>query len=227
MRRTLRPLAAEFLGTFAFVFIGAGAVVIDAARGSVLGLVGIALAHGVGMGVLITATMRISGGHHNPAVTFAVWLSGRIAPKQAGLYVITQLLAGAAAALAIKTLLPPMAGQALSYGVPRIASDLSLINAIWIEALLTLILVSAVFGTAISPDAPKVGGFGVGLAIFVDTLVGGPLTGAAMNPARAFGPALVANDWHGHAVYWIGPLVGGLAAAVLWGRVLLPREGDK
>ena len=227
MRRTLRPLVAEFLGTFAFVFIGAGAVVVDAARGGVLGLVGIALAHGVGIGVLITATMKISGAHLNPAVTFALWLTGHIAPKQAGLYVITQLVAAAAGALAVKTLLPAMAGQALSYGVPRLASDLSLTGAIWIEALLTFILVSAVFGTAVSPDAPKVGGFGIGLAIFADTLVGGPLTGAAMNPARAFGPALVANDWHGHAAYWIGPLVGALAAAVLWGQVLLPRDGDK
>ena len=227
MRRTLRPFAAEFLGTFAFVFIGAGAVVVDAARGGVLGLTGIAMAHGVGIGVLITATMKISGAHLNPAVTFAMWLTGRIAPKQAGLYVITQLLAAAAGALAVKALLPAMAGQALSYGVPRLASDLTFTGAIWIEALLTFVLVSAVFGTAVSPDAPKVGGFGIGLAIFVDILVGGPLTGAAMNPARAFGPALVANDWHGHAVYWIGPLVGALAAAVLWGQVLLPREGDK
>jgi aquaporin Z len=227
MRRTLRPLAAEFLGTFLFVFIGAGAVVIDAAKGGALGLIGVAMAHGVGMGVLITATMNISGGHLNPAVTFALWLTGRIAPKQAGLYVIAQLLAGAAAALAIKALFPAMAGQALSYGVPRLASDLTLTSAIWIEALLTLVLVSAVFGSAVSPDAPKVGGFAIGLAIFVDILIGGPLTGAAMNPARAFGPAVVANDWHGHAVYWIGPLLGALAAAVLWGQVLLPREGDK
>jgi glycerol uptake facilitator-like aquaporin len=103
---------------------------------------------------------------------------------------------------------------------------MTLTSAIWIEAILTFFLVSAVYGTAVSPQAPKVGGFGIGLIIMVDILIGGPLTGAAMNPARAFGPALIGNDWHGHAAYWVGPLLGGLAAAVLWGRVLLPRQSD-
>ncbi|HEY2824678.1 MAG TPA: aquaporin, partial [Gemmatimonadales bacterium] len=168
----------------------------------------------------------ISGAHLNPAVTFAVAITGRITPKLAGLYVVTQLLAAVVAALAVKFLLPTMAAQAVGYGIPRISSEMTLTGAIWLEAVLTFFLVSAVFGTAISPHAPKVGGFGIGLVLVFDILVGGPLTGAAMNPARAFGPAVVANDWHGHAAYWIGPLVGALAAAVLWGKVLLPRDGE-
>jgi aquaporin Z len=108
-------------------------------------------------------------------------------------------------------------------GVPVIASSVSLGQAIGIELVLTFFLVSAVFGTAVSPDAPRVGGFGIGLVLLFDILVGGPLTGAAMNPARAFGPALVAGTWVGQLVYWIGPIVGGILAALLWEYVLLPR----
>jgi len=226
MRSTIRPLAAEFFATAAFVFIGCGAVVVEAAKGGPLGLIGIALAHGIGIGVLITATMNISGGHLNPAVTFALTVTGHIKPKTAGMYVAAQLLGAALGALVVKLVMPAMAAQALSYGVPRLSSEMTLTSAIWIEAILTFFLVSAVYGTAVSPQAPKVGGFGIGLMIMVDILIGGPLTGAAMNPARAFGPALIGNDWHGHAAYWVGPLLGGLAAAVLWGRVLLPRQSD-
>src|SRR5207244_7654590 len=84
-------------------------------------------------------------------------------------------------------------------------------------------LVSAVFGTAVSSEAPKIAGFGIGLAIFVDALVGGGFTGAVMNPARAIGPALVAWQWNAHAVYWIGPLIGAGVAGAVWKAVLLPR----
>ena len=93
-----------------------------------------------------------------------------------------------------------------------------------VEAILTFFLVSAVFGTVVNPEAPKVGGFGVGLVLLFDILVGGPLTGAAVNPARAFGPALVAGQWVAHVVYWVGPILGGVAAALLWEHVLLPKR---
>ena len=99
-------------------------------------------------------------------------------------------------------------------------------KAIGIEAILTFFLVSAVFGTAVSSQAPKVGGFGIGLVLLFDILVGGPLTGAAMNPARALGPALVAGEWVGQAVFWVGPLLGGAVAALVWGKVLLPKEDE-
>ena len=91
-----------------------------------------------------------------------------------------------------------------------------------LEALFTFILVSAVFGTAVSPQAQRIGGFGVGLALLVCALGGGALTGAVLNPARAFGPALVSWDWHGQAVYWIGPVLGAALAAVAWKFLLLP-----
>lgn len=124
----------------------------------------------------------------------------------------------------LKWLYPAVHGETTSYGVPRIAAGISLTEAIVIEAILTLFLVSAVFGTAVSEEAPKVGGFGIGLVLLFDILAGGTLTGAAMNPACAFGPALVAGDWHGHLAYWLGPASGAAVAAVLWAKVLLPRR---
>lgn len=224
MGAKLRPLTAEFIGTFGLVFIGAGSVVVNEASGA-LGLLGIALAHGVVLSVMVTALMRISGAHFNPAVTFGLWLANKIEAKDAGFYVLTQLVAAVVAALLVKTLLPSVAGEITGYGVPRIASDVDLIQAILLEAILTFFLVSAVFGTAVSPEAPSgIGGFGIGLVLLFDILVGGPLTGAAVNPARAFGPAAIANDWVGQGAYWIGPLLGGAVAALVWGKVLLPKD---
>ena len=220
----LRPLTAEFIGTFGLVFIGAGSIVVNEASGA-LGLLGVALAHAMVLSVMVTALMRISGAHFNPAVTFGLWLANKIEAKDAGLYVLTQLVAAVVAALLVKTLLPSVAGEITGYGLPRIANNVDLIQAILLEAILTFFLVSAVFGTAVSPEAPSgIGGFGIGLVLLFDILVGGPLTGAAMNPARAFGPAAIANDWVGQGAFWIGPLLGGAVAALVWGKVLLPKD---
>ena len=221
----LRPLTAEFVGTFAFVFIGAGAVVVDSANGNALGLPGIALAHAVVYSVMVTAMMRISGAHFNPAVTFGLWLANKIEAKDAGLYVAVQLVAAVTGAFLVKSLFPAVAGEITGYGTPRIAGDVSYVQAIVIEAVLTFFLVSAVFGTAVSSEAPSgIGGFAIGLVLLFDILVGGPLTGAAVNPARAFGPAVIAAEWVAQGVYWIGPLLGGAVAALLWGKILLPKE---
>jgi len=225
MRSTLRPVAAEFVATFLFIFVGCGAVVVDAARGGIIGIGGIAFAHALGLAIGVTIAMAISGGHLNPAVTFAVWAAGRMDLRRAALYVAAQIAAGVAAVLVIKALFPG-AGAASSLGVPRIAQDVTLTSAVFVEAVLTFFLVSAVFATGISPHAPKVGGFAIGLTLIPAIFVGGPLTGAALNPARAFGPALVAGDWHGHLAYWIGPLLGAALAAFLWSKLLLPVPGD-
>jgi len=222
--KALRPLVAEFVGTALFVFLGVGSIVANAASNNALGAVGISLAHGVGMAVLITMTMSISGGHLNPAVSVALWLTQKIDGRTLGQYVAAQIIGAVVGALFVKVFLPTMAGRVTSLGTPQLAGTLGLFEGIAIEALLTFFLVSAVFGTAVSSEAPKVGGFGIGLAIFVGALVAGPLTGAAMNPARAFGPALVAWEWHGQAVYWIGPLLGATAAGALWKFILLPRD---
>jgi len=222
--KALRPLVAEFIGTALFVFLGAGSIVANAASGNALGAVGTALAHAVGMAVIVTMTMSISGGHINPAVSVSLWLAQKIDGPTLGRYVLAQLLGAVVGALLIKGFFPPAAVRITSIGTPQLAGQLGLFEGIGIEALLTFFLVSAVFGTAVSPQAPKVGGFGIGLAIFVCALVGGALTGAAMNPARALGPALVAWEWHGQAVYWIGPLLGATVAGAVWKFVLLPRD---
>lgn len=221
-------MVAEALGTFGLVFVGAAVVVVNGGfPNSGIGLLGIALAHAVVLSVMITATMTISGGHLNPAVTVALLAVRRIDPVSAVAYIVTQLVAAVGAAYAVKLLLPPGAVRAALLGVPVIASSVTLGQAIGIEAVLTFFLVTAVFGTAVSPDAPRVAGFGIGLVLLFDILVGGPLTGAAMNPARAFGPAVVAGQWLGHVAYWVGPLVGGIVAALLWESVLLPRNAPR
>lgn len=219
-----RRLLAEALGTFAFVFVGAAVVVVNGGfPNSGIGLIGIALAHAIALSVMISATMSISGGHLNPAVTVGLLVTRRIDPAAAAAYIATQLAAASLAALLVKLLLPAPAVRSSLLGVPVIASSVSLGQAIGIELVLTFFLVSAVFGTAVSPNAPRVAGFGIGLVLLFDILVGGPLTGAAMNPARAFGPALVAGEWLGHVVYWVGPLAGAILAALLWEYGLMPK----
>jgi aquaporin TIP len=219
-----RRLTAEAIGTFGLVFVGAAVVVVNGGfPNSGIGLLGIALAHAVVLSVMVTATMTISGGHLNPAVTIGLLAVRRIDAASAIAYILTQLIAACVAAYLVKLLLPPNAVRDSMLGVPVVASSVTAGQAIGLEFILTFFLVSAVFGTAVSPDAPRVGGFGIGLVLLFDILVGGPLTGAAMNPARAFGPALVAREWVGQVVYWVGPILGGLVAALLWENVLLPR----
>jgi aquaporin Z len=227
MPQQLRPLAAEFVGTMLFLFLGAGSVVAFIANGPTTGSIGplgVALAHGVGMAIIVSMTMSISGGHMNPAVTVGLWIANKFDGRMVGPYIATQLLAAIAGAALVKVLFPHIAVTTAAVGTPRLASDVTFMQGVWIEAVLTFFLVSAVFGTAVSSEAPKVGGFGIGLAIFVDILVGGSLTGAVMNPARAFGPAVIAGQWDAHAVYWIGPLIGAGVAGALWKVVLLPRR---
>jgi glycerol uptake facilitator-like aquaporin len=160
-------------------------------------------------------------------VTFAIWMAGRIEGARAVGYLVTQLVAATAAALLVAQLYPLGAVAGTSIGVPRIAPNVTFTAAILLEATLTALLVSAVFGTAVSAHAPRLGGLAIGLTLLPAVLVTGPLTGAAVNPARAFGPALAAGDWHGHLAYWIGPLLGAAVAAVLWAKVLLPIAGDR
>ena len=218
MPQQLRPLAAEFVGTLLFVFLGVGSVVASS------GPLGVALAHGVGMAIIVSMTMSISGGHINPAVTMGLWIANRFDGRLVWQYIAAQLLGAIAGAALVKALLPHVAVATALVGTPRLASEVTFMQGVWIEAVLTFFLVSAVFGTAVSSEAPKIGGFGIGLAIFVDILVGGSLTGAVMNPARAFGPALIAGQWDAHAVYWIGPLIGAAVAGALWKAVLLPKS---
>jgi len=224
--KTLRPLVAELAGTALFVFFGAGSIAATlaaAVTGGVQSMI-VAAAHGVGMAIIVSATMNISGGHINPAVSFALFIAGKINGKTLGQYVGAQLLGALVGAALIKLLLPWGAVHASAAGTPQLSITTDGLHGILIEAMLTFFLVSAVFGTAVSSEAPKIGGFGIGLAIFVCALVGGPFTGAIMNPARAFGPAIVAWQLTAQYVYWVGPLIGATLAGLLWKHLLLPKE---
>ena len=218
--RTLRAPAAEFIGTALFVLVGAGSVIANMGGNSGLG---IAIAHGVGLAVIVTIMLPISGGHINPAVTFSLWLGKQIDAWTLGKYVLAQLLGAVVGALLIKATFPAGAVRMTSLGTPAVSGSTGFWAAIALEALFTFFLVSAVFGTCVSSQAQRVAGFAIGLVVLVCALGGGgALTGAVMNPARAFGPALVSWDWHAQAVYWIGPLIGAAAAAGLWRYLLLP-----
>lgn len=227
MLKDLRPLAAEFVGTLLFVFLGAGSVVAFATAGATAaatGTIAVALAHGIALAIVVSMTMGVSGGHINPAVTVGLWVANKIESRLAWRYIVAQLLGAVAGAALVKGLLPRLSVNLALGGTPHLANDLTFMQGVWIETVLTFVLVSAVFGTAVSSESPKIGGFGIGLAVLVDALVGGSYTGAMMNPARAFGPALVMWQWNAHAVYWIGPLIGAALAGALWKAVLLPRS---
>jgi MIP family channel proteins len=224
MRSTLRPLVAELIGTFFLVFCGVGAAVSELYRPGTVGFLGIAIANGVALAVGITATMAVSGGHLNPAVTIGLWSVGRISPVKATQYVVSQLAGAILAVLAIKFLYPEMAGQISIYGAPRLGTDVTAVQGILIEAIMTFLLAFAVMGTMMDARAPRIGGLGVGLIVVCDVLAGGQMTGAAMNPARAFAPMLVGNMWTGVAIYWVGPVLGAIVAMQVYDRLIIEKS---
>jgi MIP family channel proteins len=223
MRQTLRPLVAEFVGVFMLVFIGAGALIVNRYRDGVLGLGAMAAAQGLAYALAATVTMKVSGGHINPAVTIGLWSVRRIKTVQAGLYVVAQLLGAVVAALLLGALFPTMAARIQELGALRLAPDITLAGAILIEAVLTFFLALTMMGTMVDPAAARMGGFGVGVAVWIGVLVGGPLTGGALDPARAFGPALVSGFWVGQLAYWIGPILGAVVAMQLYERVMMKK----
>jgi aquaporin Z len=225
MRDSLRHFVAEFTGTFALVFVGSGAIIVSRLPGANIGLVEIALAHGIILAVMVTALMRVSG-HFNPAVTIGFAFTRRIGPLMAGIYLAAQLLGAMLAAYALRGLLPLELFDAARGGGQFVASDISFNQAVILEAIATFFLVFVIFGTAVDPKAPQVGGFAIGLTIAADILAIGPLTGGSMNPARSLGPAVASGIWEGHAIYWIGPIVGGLVAALLYEHLIIRRATE-
>jgi aquaporin TIP len=215
-----RAMVAEFVATFALVFVGVGAIAMTSRLG-IVGLVGVALAHGLILATMVSATGAISGGHVNPAVTFGALLGGRIGVMQAIGHWIAQILGGIAAAAVIGAVLPTgMLGLA-NFGEPAPAAFVSPQIALVLEFIATFFLVFVVFGTAIDERAPKVGGLFIGLTLAAAILAIGPVTGAALNPARWFGPALVnANQLQNAWIYFVGPLAGGGVAGLVWRFVL-------
>jgi MIP family channel proteins len=217
----VKPVVAELIGTFGFVFLGAGSIITNTLSRGAVGLIGIAFALGLGLAIMITIFGPISGGHINPAVTIAFLVTRRIAPLLGLLYIVAQLVGATLAGLLLRAIYPRPVWQAAQLGTTNLAPGVSFGTGVLIEAILTFLLVLAVFGTAVDPRAPKIAGFAIGLTVFVDVLVGGPLTGASMNPARTFGPALAGGFWQNELVYWIGPIVGAIIAALIYEYVIL------
>jgi len=225
MKDAWRHFAAEFIGTFALVFIGGGAIITSPMLQVQAAVVNIAFAHGLILALMVTATMRISG-HLNPAVTAGFLVTRRIQPMMAVVYWIAQISGAIIAAYALKALFPPMLATSLKLGAQSISADINMIQAISLEAIATFFLVFVVFGTAVDPRGPKVGGFAIGLTVTAGILAIGPLTGGSMNPARSFGPAIVAHVFEGQTAYWIGPLLGGIVAALLYEKLFLSNETE-
>ena len=217
----VKPLLAELIGTFAFVFIGAGSIITNTLTHGALGTVGIALAHGLALSIMITVFAATSGGHINPAVTIGMLVTRRIEPLLGLLYIVAQLVGATLAGMLLQAVFPFAAWQAAQLGTPNLAPGVSFGTGVLVEAVLTFFLLLAVFGTAVDPRAPKIGGFGIGLTVAFDILMGGALTGASMNPARTFGPALAGGFWQNDLVYWIGPIIGAVIAALIYEYVIL------
>lgn len=226
-----QKLVAEFVGTFALVFFGVGAISADqflrtSTNGqSGFGLLGVALAQGLAIGIMVTSLGHISGGHFNPAVTIGFWVTRKFSTFDTLAYWVAQV-AGAVAAAYLLRRLPFDAWGSVQLGTPDLASGVTRTNGMIFEAVMTFFLVFVVFATAVDAQGAfdKIAGFAIGLTVTMGVLLGGPFTGAALNPARAFGPALAANHWTNHGVYWIGPLAGGVVAGWLYDTLFLGKK---
>ncbi|KAF8733504.1 hypothetical protein HU200_014803 [Digitaria exilis] len=213
----VRAVLAELILTFLFVFAGVGSAMATAhlAGDSIVGLTAVALAHTLVVAVMVSAGLHVSGGHINPAVTLALAATGRITLFRSALYFLAQLLASAAACLLLAFL---TGAGAASVPVHALGAGVGALRGVAMEAVLTFSLLFAVYATVVDPRA-AVGGMGpllVGLVVGANVLAGGPFSGASMNPARSFGPALVAGVWTDHWVYWVGPLIGGPLAGLVY-----------
>ena len=215
-----KKFIAEFIGTFALIFVGVGSIAGDFMNGGQTGLVGIALAHGLTIAVMASATAAISGGHLNPAVTIGLFCAKKIDLPGAINYVFAQCLGGITAAVLLKACIPAAALAAVNMGTPALADGISIGMGLLTEIILTFFLVFVIYGTAVDSRAPQVGALFIGLTVTLDILIGGPITGAAMNPARHLGPALLGGGLNNLWLYWVGPVIGGILAALCYNKFL-------
>lgn len=225
MNNVAKPLIAEFIGTFALVFIGVlsiSAVNIVQAPNGLANLASIGFAYGLTIAVMVASLGAVSGGHFNPAVTAAFMATGRINPIAGTLYVVAQLAGATSAGLILSSLF----GQTpVGVGTPTLAPGVSATTGIIIEMITTFFLVTVVFGTAVDDRAPKSASpFAIGCTIAAGIFATGTLTGGAMNPARVFGPALASGMWANHLVYWVGPIVGGVLAGLVQNFILIDKK---
>ena len=214
-----RKLVAEIVGTFALIFIGAGSII---AAGDI---VAVALAHGLVIALLVSSLGHVSGALFNPALTLGLWVTRRMDTANTVAYIIAQLIGAVLGALTLVVLFPESFRDNAELGTPLL-NGVTFAQGVGIEIVLTAFLMLAVFGTALDKRGPSLGGFGIGLVLTMDILAGGRFTGAAMNPARAFGPALLNGNWDDHIVYWIGPIVGAVLAALLYHYVFADDQAE-
>jgi MIP family channel proteins len=221
----IKASLAEFVGTFALMFAGGGAIIVTGGEN----LVAIAFAHGLILAVMVSATMHISGGQINPAVSIALGLVGKQPWSKAGVFIVAQVLGAVVAAVLLKTLLSG------AYEVGNIGATLGELSraggenyapakVVGLEIIATFFLMFVIMGTAVDQrgigKTAAIGGLGIGLTLTAAILCIGPATGASLNPARSFGPALVAGAWTMHWAYWVGPIVGAALAAFAYKIVL-------
>ena len=233
MYSKLQKIVAEFIGTFALVFFGVGAITADQflRSGSTgnpgLGLLGVALAQGLAFGIMVTALGHISGGHFNPAITVGVWVTRKISTFDGIAYCVAQIGGGIAAAYLLRTF-PFEAWGSVQLGTPDLGIGVTRATGIIFEAAMTFFLVFVFFATAVDGQGPlqRNAGLAIGLTVTIAVLLGGPFTGAALNPARALGPAIASNHWTNHGVYWIGPLGGGIVGGWLYDTLFLAKKEE-
>ncbi|HWV56432.1 MAG TPA: aquaporin [Longimicrobiales bacterium] len=219
-----RIALAEFIGTFALIFVGVLAIsaapYVDAPT-SLVNLSSIAFAHGLTIAVMIAALAAVSGAHFNPAITMGFVATGRMPLGMAIVYWLAQL---AGATVAAFILLWILGGELVALGTPAPGLGVGAWSAIVLEGIATFFLVFVVFGTAVDERAPRaVFPLAIGLTITVAIMAIGPMTGGAVNPARAFGPALASGNWFGQGIYWIGPLIGGALGGLVQHHFLMSR----
>jgi len=229
-----KAMLAEFVATMMFVFMGTGLLVSynkDKTDGGDLGagLVSISLGFGIALSTMIYTVANISGGHLNPAVTVGLMLIRQIELFKAIGYVGCQIGGGIVGTALMYGVMPDNVSEMIHMGATTLAFGVTPAEGCALEICLTFILVFTVCATAqLSGDLTHMGRFAplaIGYAVLVDHMIGVPFTGASMNPARSFGPAVVSGYWLNHWVYWVAPMIGGILAAVLY-HYLFKTEGE-
>jgi MIP family channel proteins len=226
-----QKLFAEFAGTLVVVAVAAGTacseIYFRVVKHAAVRPLGYALAYGLAVAVMVSAVKRISGGHLNPAVTVSVWVTKRMGAFESLAYCVAQMLGAVAGAYLVKTSIPDAAWRtaALQATTPDLMIDLTRWHGMLVEAAATFALVFVYFAAGVGANhgsrgaLHKFGGAAIGLTVFIGVLVTRPFTGAAMNPARVFGPALAVHHWQNHGVYWVAPLFGGMLAAAAYDAI--------
>ncbi len=223
MTEWVRPLLVEAIGPLALVFMGAGAIIATGGKD----LVAIALAHGLAIGLMVASAGHISGGVYNPALTVGLVLGQKLAPVKGAAYIVAQLAGATVGAVLLTIVFPEAARDAVKLGTPLLGEGISTGRGLLFEIVMTFFLMYAVYGTAVDPRGPKaIAPLVIGLIITMDIFAGGAATGAAMNPSRAFGPALVNGTWTDHWVYWVGPIIGAVIATGVYVYILLKPEAE-